>query len=168
MVCVRSGVCSPLDEGGSISKPCSRFENDSFAHTSIECISTHQAAGHDQVIMTSRSCVTIAAERAGSNHLAHRSSRSFVGTVAAIVIENDYVKVNTATADRPGVAQAMKVILQSAALNCDNLSLGAQHEAEMLAQEYTGVSTQCAASVSLTHADAKTTALLCRPRGWES
>ena len=30
----------------------------------------------------------------------------------------------------------------------------------MLAQAYTGVSTQCAAPVSLSHADAKTTALL--------
>ncbi|CAE6915907.1 unnamed protein product [Symbiodinium sp. CCMP2592] len=39
------------------------------------------------------------------------------------------------------VTKTMKVILQSAALNCDIMSLGADRDAEMLA--YTGGSTQC-------------------------
>ena len=53
----------------------------------------------------------------------------------------------------------MKSLLQSAALNSDCLSLGAGHEAEMLAHAYTGVATQTAAAVALQNAEAKTSAL---------
>ena len=80
--------------------------------------------------------------------------------MATVIVENEFVKVNTSMPDHPGSCAAMKVLLQCAALNYDCLSLGMDDEAEMLAQAYTGVSTQCAASVSLSHADAKTLALL--------
>eukprot|EP00439_Symbiodinium_sp_Y106_P065646 s125_g10.t1 len=80
--------------------------------------------------------------------------------MATIIVENAFVKVNTALPDHPSSCGAMKSLLQRAALNCDCLSLGADHEAEMMAQAYAGVSTQCAASVALQNADAKTSALM--------
>ena len=136
LVCVRSGVCSPLDEGGRVSKPtsCSRLENDSFAHTSIECTNTQQVAGHGQAITASRLCVISAA---GSKRFAQRRSTTLGERMATVIVENEFVKVNTSMPDHPGSCAAMKVLLQSAALNCDCLSLGMDHEAEMLAQAHT-------------------------------
>ncbi|CAE7795763.1 unnamed protein product [Symbiodinium sp. CCMP2592] len=58
-----------------------------------------------------------------------------------------------------GVTKAMKTLLQSAALNNDIGSLGADNEYKMLESAYSCVSTQCAAGVSLTHADASCAAL---------
>ena len=139
---------------------CSRFENDSFAHTSTVCTNTQQVAGHGQVITVSRPCVITAADSAGSKRIATKRFAALSESMATVIVENEFVKVNTAMPDHPGSCPAMKVLLQSAALNCDMLSLGMDHEAEMLSQAYTGVSTQCAASVSLSHADAKTSALL--------
>ena len=127
LVCIRSGVCSALDEGGKASKPasCSRFEHDSLAHThtSIECTNTQQVAGHGQVITTSHLCVNIAAERAGSRHFAQRRPTTLVERLSTIIVENDFVKANTSMPDHAGSCQAMKVLLQSV-LNCDYLSLG--------------------------------------------
>ena len=57
--------------------------------------------------------------------------------MATVIVENEFVKVNTSMPDHPGSCAAMKVLLQSAALNCDCLSLGMDHEAEMLAQAQT-------------------------------
>ena len=102
----------------------------------------------------------IAADSAASKHFAPTRSAVLSERMATVIVENEFVKLNTAMPDHPGSCSAMKVLLQSAALNCDCLSLGVDREAEMLAQAYTGVSTQCAASVSLSHADAKTSALL--------
>eukprot|EP00439_Symbiodinium_sp_Y106_P006110 s11369_g1.t1 len=80
--------------------------------------------------------------------------------MATIIVENDFVKVNTAMPDHPASCGAMKSLLQSAALkSSDCLSLGAGDEAEMLAYAYTGVATQTAAAVALQNAEAKTSAL---------
>ena len=121
---------------------------------------TQQVAGLSRVSTASRQRVSTAADKAGSDHIAPTIPAVLKETMATIIVENDFVKVNTSVADHPGSCGAMKSLLQSAALNCDCLSLGADHEAEMLAQAYTGVSTQCAASVALQNADAKTTALM--------
>ncbi|CAE7400470.1 NLRC3 [Symbiodinium sp. CCMP2592] len=76
---------------------------------------------------------------------------------------NDYsyktFEVNTGEDDRTGVVKAMKTILQSAALNSDIISLGAETEYRMLESAYGCVSTQVAAGVSLTHADTSCSAL---------
>ncbi|CAE7203411.1 kptA [Symbiodinium sp. CCMP2592] len=79
--------------------------------------------------------------------------------MAAIVVSDEFCRVNTSEADRTGVTKAMKTILQSAALNNDIISLGADHEYQLLESPYSCVSTQCAAGVSLTHADATCVAL---------
>ena len=90
--------------------------------------------------------MSTAADRAGSDHIAPTISAVLKERMATVIVENEFVKVNTALPDHPGSCMAMKNPLQSAALNCDCLSLGADHEAEMLAEAYNGVSTQCAAS----------------------
>ncbi|CAE7220216.1 unnamed protein product [Symbiodinium sp. CCMP2592] len=84
---------------------------------------------------------------------------NYTGGMAAIVVSDEFCRVNTSEADRNGVTKAMKTILQSAALNNDIISLGADHESQLLESAYSCVSTQCAAGVSLTHADATCVAL---------
>ncbi|CAE7715281.1 unnamed protein product [Symbiodinium sp. CCMP2592] len=79
--------------------------------------------------------------------------------MAAIVVSDEFCRVNTSEADRNGVTKAMKTLLQAAALNNDIISLGADHESQLLESAYSCVSTQCAAGVSLTHADATCVAL---------
>ncbi|CAE7518954.1 unnamed protein product [Symbiodinium sp. CCMP2592] len=87
------------------------------------------------------------------------SFKTFEKLMAAIVVSDEFCRVNTSEADRAGVTKAMKTILQSAALNNDIISLGADHESQLLESAYSCVSTQCAAGVSLTHADATCVAL---------
>ena len=120
---------------------------------------TQQAAGLSQVFTTSRQCVLTTADKAGSDFIALATPAVLLVTMATIIVENDFVKVNTAMPDHPASCGAMKSLLQSAALNSDCLSLGAGHEAEMLAHAYTGVATQTAAAVALQNAEAKTSAL---------
>ncbi|CAE7831496.1 pntA [Symbiodinium sp. CCMP2592] len=84
---------------------------------------------------------------------------NYTGGMAAIVVSDEFWRVNTSEADRAGVTKAMKTILQSAALNNDIISLGADHESQLLESAYSCVSTQCAAGLSLTHADATCVAL---------
>ena len=121
---------------------------------------TQQAAGLDQVFTTSRQCVSTTADKAGSDFIAPAlPETNLLVTMATIIVENEFVKVNTAMPDHPASCGAMKSLLQSAALNSDCLSLGAGHEAEMLAYAYTGVATQTAAAVALQNAEAKTSAL---------
>ncbi|CAE7314988.1 unnamed protein product [Symbiodinium sp. CCMP2592] len=84
---------------------------------------------------------------------------NYTGGMAAIVVSDEFCRVNTSEADRAGVTKAMKTLLQSAALNNDIISLGADHESQLLESAYSCVSTQCAAGVSLTHADATCVAL---------
>ncbi|CAE7465896.1 unnamed protein product [Symbiodinium sp. CCMP2592] len=79
--------------------------------------------------------------------------------MAAILVNDPYCNVDTSSVDRQGVTKAMKTLLQSAALNNDIVSLGADSEYKMLESAYSCVSTQCAAGVSLTHADASCAAL---------
>ncbi|CAE7783080.1 unnamed protein product [Symbiodinium sp. CCMP2592] len=158
MVCLRC-VGSPLDEGGRLNKPCSRFENDSFAHTSLECTNTQQTASLDHEILAFFMCTPAIAISAGSDLLDLPEATSTIPKMAAIVVSDEFCRVNTSEADRNGVTKAMKTILQSAALNNDIISLGADHESQLLESAYSCVSTQCAAGVSLTHADATTVAL---------
>ncbi|CAE7418542.1 unnamed protein product [Symbiodinium sp. CCMP2592] len=96
---------------------------------------------------------------AGSDLLDLPEATSTIPKMAAIVVSDEFCRVNTSEADRNGVTKAMKTILQSAALNNDIISLGADHESQLLESAYSCVSTQCAAGVSLTHADATTVAL---------
>ncbi|CAE7198859.1 unnamed protein product [Symbiodinium sp. CCMP2592] len=91
---------------------------------------------------------------AGSDLLDLPEATSTIPKMAAIVVSDEFCRVNTSEADRAGVTKAMKTILQSAALNNDIISLGADHESQLLESAYSCVSTQCAAGVSLTHADA--------------
>ncbi|CAE7274790.1 unnamed protein product [Symbiodinium sp. CCMP2592] len=158
MVCLRC-VGSPLDEGGRLNKPCSRFENDSFAHTSLECTNTQQTASLDHEILASFMCTPAIAISAGSDLLDLPEATSTIPKMAAIVVSDEFCRVNTSEADRAGVTKAMKTILQSAALNNDIISLGADHESQLLESAYSCVSTQCTAGVSLTHADATCVAL---------
>ncbi|CAE7657286.1 unnamed protein product [Symbiodinium sp. CCMP2592] len=158
MVCLRC-VGSPLDEGGRLNKPCSRFENDSFAHTSLECTNTQQTASLDHEILAFFMCTPAIAISAGSDLLDLPEATSTIPKMAAIVVSDEFCRVNTSEADRNGVTKAMKTILQSAALNNDIISLGADHESQLLESAYSCVSTQCAAGVSLTHADATCVAL---------
>ena len=166
LVCIQQGVCFPLDEGGRLRLnqqtllSRSRFRKDSFAHTSLVYTNTQQAAGPSQVFTTSRQCVLTTANKAGSDFIAPATPTTILlATMATIIVENEFVKVNTAMPDHPASCGAMKSLLQSAALNSDCLSLGAGHEAEMLAHAYTGVATQTAADVALQNAEAKTSAL---------
>ncbi|CAE7403505.1 Wrn [Symbiodinium sp. CCMP2592] len=158
MVCLRC-VGSPLDEGGRLNKPCSRFENDSFARTSLECTNTQQAASLDHEILASFMCTPAIATSAGSDLPDLPEATSTIPRMAAIVVSDEFCRVNTSEADRAGVTKAMKTLLQSAALNNDIISLGADHESQLLESAYSCVSTQCAAGVSLTHADATCVAL---------
>eukprot|EP00439_Symbiodinium_sp_Y106_P079167 s520_g17.t2 len=87
---------------------CSRFENDSFAHTSIAYTNTQQVAGHGRKITASRQCVSTATDKAGSNHIAPTIPAVLKETIATIIVANDFVKVNTALADHPGSCTAMK------------------------------------------------------------
>ncbi|CAE7328947.1 Mettl21e [Symbiodinium sp. CCMP2592] len=96
---------------------------------------------------------------AGSDLLDLPEATSTIPKMAAIVVSDEFCRVNTSEADRNGVTKAMKTILQSAALNNDIISLGADHESQLLESAYSCVSTQCAAGVSLTHADATCVAL---------
>ncbi|CAE7610555.1 unnamed protein product [Symbiodinium sp. CCMP2592] len=96
---------------------------------------------------------------AGSDLLDLPEATSTIPKMAAIVVSDEFCRVNTSEADRNGVTKAMKTILQSAALNNDMISLGADHESQLLESAYSCVSTQCAAGVSLTHADATCVAL---------
>ncbi|CAE7546703.1 unnamed protein product [Symbiodinium sp. CCMP2592] len=96
---------------------------------------------------------------AGSDLLDLPEATSTIPKMAAIVVSDEFCRVNTSEADRNGVTKAMKAILQSAALNNDIISLGADHESQLLESAYSCVSTQCAAGVSLTHADATCVAL---------
>ncbi|CAE7778417.1 unnamed protein product [Symbiodinium sp. CCMP2592] len=159
MVCLKLCVGSPLDEGGRLNKPRSRFENDSFARTSLECTNTQQTASLDREIMAPFMCTTAIATLAGSDLPDLPEATSTILKMAAVVVSDEFGRVNTAEADRTGVTKAMKTLLQSAALNNDIISLGADHEYAMLESAYSCVSTQCAAGVSLTHADATCAAL---------
>ena len=104
LVCTKPSVCSPLDEGGSLLKQtmCSRFRNDSFAHTSLVYTNTHQVAGLSRVITASLQRVLPAADKAGSDLIAPTLLTVLKETMATIIVENAFVKVNTALPDHPG------------------------------------------------------------------
>ena len=160
MVCLKSCVCSPLDEGGRDSKRnklFSRFENDSFAHTSIECTNTQEIVSRDKVIMTS--LVRVLA-KATFGFSSNRKATNLLAAIMATIIVNDqFCTVNSARLGMPSMTKWAKMLLQASALSSDVISLGAGHECDMLETAYQCVSTQCASGVSLTHADATTMAL---------
>ncbi|CAE7337449.1 kptA, partial [Symbiodinium sp. CCMP2456] len=79
--------------------------------------------------------------------------------MSTIIVEDEYCTVNSAQLGRPSIVKWAKLLLQSAALNADVISLGSDHECNMLEQAYKCVTTQCAAGISLTHAEATTSAL---------
>ena len=77
---------------------------------------THQVAGLSRVITASRQRVLPAADIAGSDHIVPTLPAVLKETMATIIVENAFVKVNTALPDHPGSCGAMKSLLQSAAL----------------------------------------------------
>ena len=54
-------------------------------------------------------------------------------------VSNECVKVNTREDKRPGVLNAMQMLLGSATLNSDYLSLGVGAEQKMMKEAYSGV-----------------------------
>ena len=75
--------------------------------------------------------------------------------MAAIIVQDEYVKVNTTEVDRAGVLDAAKVLLASATVHSDYLSFGPSTEQRMLEEAYQGVTTQCAAQIALASSEAK-------------
>ena len=74
--------------------------------------------------------------------------------MAAIVVQDEFVRVNTSEPDRNGVLGVMKQILAAATVHSDYMCFGPSTEQKMLEEAYQGVSTQCAAQIALTNAEA--------------
>ena len=74
--------------------------------------------------------------------------------MAAIVVQDEFVRVNTSEPDRHGVLEVMKQILAAATVHSDYMCFGPSTEQKMLEEAYQGVSTQCAAQIALTNAEA--------------
>ncbi|CAE7851892.1 unnamed protein product, partial [Symbiodinium necroappetens] len=75
--------------------------------------------------------------------------------MAAIVVQDEYVRVNTSEPDRNGVLDAMKQLLAGATVHSDYMSFGPSTEQRMLEEAYQGVTTQCAAQIALTNSEAQ-------------
>ena len=75
--------------------------------------------------------------------------------MAAIVVQDEFVRVNTTEPDRKGVLDVMKQIMAAATVHSDYMSFGPSTEQRMLEEAYQGVSTQCAAQIALTNSEAQ-------------
>ena len=75
--------------------------------------------------------------------------------MAAIVVQDEFVRVNTTEPDRNGVLDAMKQIMAAATVHSDYMCFGPSTEQRMLEEAYQGVSTQCAAQIALTNSEAQ-------------
>ena len=62
--------------------------------------------------------------------------------------------MNTSEPDRKGVLDVMKQIMAAATVHSDYMCFGPSTEQKMLEEAYQGVSTQCAAQIALTNAEA--------------
>ena len=148
-------VCSPLDEGGS-----TKFSRSENVFTSIECTNTHTTVFHEScssvrvdsdlaacgIAEKSATCDPRAANKAFYRSRSPAEKGEPLEAMAAIIVQDEYVKVNTTEVDRAGVLDAMKVLLASATVHSDYLSCGPSTEQRMLEEAYQGVTTQCAAS----------------------
>ena len=155
MVCC---VCSPLDEGGS-----TKFSRSENVFASIECTNTHPTTHHQScslVRMGSEVATCGAAEKLAGTKAIY-CSKSPVTThghptaMAAIVVQDEFVRVNTTEPDRNGVLDAMKQLLAAATVHSDYMCFGPSTEQKMLEEAYQGVSTQCAAQIALTNSEAQ-------------
>ena len=111
-------------------------------HRSLECTSTHNTAQEEScssVQIASVFCERGPVERAlyFSKSLADQQKRS--EAMADHGVSNECVKVNTREDKRPGVLNAMQMLLGSATLNSDYLSLGVGAEQKMMKEAYSGV-----------------------------
>ena len=149
MVCC---VCSPLDEG--VSKKFSRTEN---VFASIECTNIHSTTHHqscssvrmDSEVATCGTAEKLAGIKAISCSKPPATSPDFPKAMAAIVVQDEYVRVNTSEPDRNGVLGAMKTLLASATVHADYMCFGPSTEQRMLEEAYKGVTTQGAAQIAL-------------------
>ena len=160
MVCC---VCSPLDEGGSSTKLSNtKFSRSENVFASIECTNTHPTTHHQScslVRMGSEVATCGAAENFAGMEAIYCSKTpatafDHLTAMAAIVVQDEFVRVNTSEPDRKGVLDAMKQILAAATVHSDYMCFGPSTEQKMLEEAYQGVSTQCAAQIALTNAEA--------------
>ncbi|CAE7727100.1 NLRC3, partial [Symbiodinium microadriaticum] len=75
--------------------------------------------------------------------------------MAAIVVQDEFVRVNTSEPDRKGVLDVMKQILAASTVHSDYMCFGPSTEQKILEEAYQGVSTQCAAQIALTNSEAQ-------------
>ena len=151
-------VCSPLDEGGS--KKFSRSEN---VFASIECTNIHTTTLHqscssvrmDSEVATCGTAEKFAGIKAICCSKPPATTPDLPKAMAAIVVQDEYVRVNTSEADRNGVLDAMKTLLASATVHSDYMCFGPSTEQRMLEEAYKGVTTQCAAQIALASSDAQ-------------
>ena len=160
MVCC---VCSPLDEGGSTKLYSTKFSRSKNVFASIECTNTHSTTHHQScslVRMGSEVATCGAAENLAGTKAIYCSKSpatafDHLTAMAAIVVQDEFVRVNTTEPDRNGVLDVMKQILAAATVHSDYMCFGPSTEQKMLEEAYQGVSTQCAAQIALTNSEAE-------------
>ena len=131
---------------------------------SIECTNIHTTTFHescssvrvDSEVATCGTAEKLAGLKAICCSKSPATSPKLSKAMAAIVVQDEYVRVNTSEANRNGVLDAMKkTLLASATVHSDYLCFGPSTEQRMLEEAYQGVTTQCAAQIALASSEAQ-------------
>ena len=125
LICVKQCVHSPVDEGDSKNfQPCSRLLARQIGrfHVHRSNAQTHTTRHRTQIAIQ---LAIVFCERGRTetasfcSKLPNLHPHQNFGAMADIIVTDKYVKVNTQEDKCPGVFEAMKIVLGSAALNSD-------------------------------------------------
>ena len=140
-----------------------KFSRSENVFASIECTNIHPTTHHQScslVRMGSEVATCGAAEKLAGIKAIYCSKTpattpDHLTAMAAIVVQDEYVRVNTTEPDRNGVLGTMKQLMAAATVHSDYMCFGPSTEQRMLEEAYQGVSTQCAAQIALTNSEAQ-------------